>query len=248
MSTSSRLADALLGSPIPPPRWLDPRYRSTGWVSPGSAYPSLYYFYLPTHVPAGYIRAELDELTTCVNPPLVQGWAWILALAGAAVMFLGLIGMRQRGTDDGLAIAMVLVAIPAWFAAVVLGGFWSHDVELRDGSVYVRRWTDVWFGRTGRSVGHRASVHAVLSCGRHIHLAGDAGVGVVSMAMWPSSSRRALEERFEHWGVELEFPGSHHAHHPQHWSHGHHRFDHELPEQGRHRRLDGPMGQSGLQS
>jgi hypothetical protein len=187
------------------------------------------------HVPAGYVRAELDALASCVNPPVVQGWAWCLSLIGAAMVILGLGDLRNNGTGDGLALAMVLAPIPAWFVAELVGAFLSHDIELGDSRVYVRRWTEVWFGRKGRLVGSRSSVHAVLSCGNHLQLEGDSGVIVVSMSMWPSSSRQALEKRLESWGIELEFPGRHHVHHPQHWNHGHHRFTHRLPEQGRHR-------------
>lgn len=230
MSANSWLVDALLGSPIPPPRWLDPRHRGTGWVAPAAGY-----FSGPMRVSAGYVRAELDALASCVNPPVVQGWAWCLALACAVVLYLGMLSLGQHGPGDLQAIALFVAPIPVWFAAVLFGGFLSHDVELGEGSVYFRRWTDVWFGRPGRLIGTRASVHAVLSCGSHLHLAGDASVVVVSLAMWPSSSRQALEERFENWGIELEFPGQHHVHHPQHWNHGHHRFAHPLPDQGRHR-------------
>ena len=240
MSTSSWLADALLGSPIPPPRWLDPRsggfgrHGTSGWHAPSAGY-----FSGPMHVSGQYIRAELQALASCVNPPVVQGWAYCLALAGAAVMYLGFIGMKHSSLFDVQAMAMIVAPIPVWFIALVLGGFFSHDVELRQGSIFVRRWTDVWFGRKGRAVGSLSTVHAALSCGSHLHLEGDAGVGVVSMAMWPSSSRGKLEERFESWGIELEFPGKHHVHHPAHWNHGHHRIGHQVPEQGRRVRSGG---------
>jgi hypothetical protein len=187
------------------------------------------------HVPAGYIGAELDALASCVNPPVVQGWAWCLALVGTVATMLGLFIMRHTGTGDPLAIAMVFAPIPAWFVFVLFGGFLSHDVDLRDGNLHVRRWTDVWFGLEGRLVGPRSTVHAVLSCGSHLHLEGDSNVVEVSMAMWPSSSRLMLEPRLEDWGIELEFPGAHHAHHPKRWNHRQHRLSHQIPEQGRHR-------------
>jgi hypothetical protein len=191
------------------------------------------------HVPAGYVQEELRALWTCVNPPIVQGWAWCLALAGVVVALLGFDRLNHSPAMDGQSLLMVLAPIPVWFAAILVGGFFSHDVELREGEVWVRRWTDVWFGREGRAVGPVSTTHAVLSCGNHLHLAGDTGVVVVSLALWPDSSRQALEERFERWGVELEFPGKHHVHHPAHWNHGHHRIAHQLPEQVRHTRQDG---------
>lgn len=234
MSNRSWVADALLGSPTPPPRWLDPRNAGTGWTAPWAGYWSQH-----MHVPAGYIQEELRALWTCVNPPIVQGWAWCLALAGVVVTLLGLDRLSHSSVMDGPTLLMVLAPIPVWFAAILAGGFFSHDVELREGEVCVRRWTDVWFGGKGRVVGPVATMHAVLSCGNHLYLAGDAGVVVVSLALWPDSSRQALEERFERWGVELEFPGKHHVDHPAHWNHGHHRIAHQLPEQGQHTRQGG---------
>jgi hypothetical protein len=234
VSAFSWVADELLGSPIPPPRWLDPRHGRDGWSAPPAGY-----FSGPMHVSGGYIQAELEALYSCVNPPVVQGWAWILALLGGASVFAGFVSLRHDGAGDPRAMVLVLAPLPLWFAAVVIGAFFAHDVELREGSVCVRRWTDVWFGRPGRLVGSRASVHAVLSCGSHVHLEGDGQVVVVSMAMWPGSSRQAIEERLERWGIELEFPGHHHPHHPQHWNHGRHRVAHPLPVQGRHKPAGG---------
>jgi hypothetical protein len=232
MSAVRWVVDALLGSPIPSPNWLDPRHRGAAWRAPGASWAGG----LPVgryHVSGARVAVELAELNTCVNPPVIQGWAWCLALIGAAVTLLGVRDLGVNGPGDGRAILMIFTPIPAWCAAVLLGGFFSHDVELRDGVVYVRRWTDVWFGRQGKVVGPVETLHAVLSCGDHVQMAGEAGPVVVSMTMWPSSSRQYLEERFQHWGIELEFPGSHHVHHPQHWNHGHHRFGRPLPEQGR---------------
>jgi hypothetical protein len=227
MSTSSWPADALLGSPIPPPNWLDPRNRGTGWVAPGGWFTSSY------RVPAEKIAFELDEIKSCVNPPVIQGWAWCLAIAGLVSMLLGAKTLMGYRTMELPAIVLFLAPIPVWFVAVTAGAFVSHDVELRDGVVYVRRWSDVWFGLAGKRVGPREDIHAVLSCGSHLHLASDARVVVVSMAMWPSSSRSALEERFDNWGIELEFPGRHHVHHPAHWNHGRHRVAHRMPDRRR---------------
>jgi hypothetical protein len=235
MSSVSWLVDALMGSPVPPPNWLDPRHLGTGWRSPAPSWTTLGTgrSYLVTHE---QIAVELEELNTCVNPPVIQGWAWCLALAGVAVTLLGFRGLRTDGAGDVSALLMVLAPIPVWFVAVFIGAFFSHDVELRNGVVYVRRWTDVWLGRRGRVVGPRQEIHAVLSCGDHVQMVGSAGRPVVvSMRMWPNSSRQSLEERFEHWGIELEFPGRHHVHHPAHWNHRHHRFARPLPQQGRHR-------------
>jgi hypothetical protein len=228
------LVDALMGSPIPPPNWLDPRRRSSGWTSP-HGFVRLGFTLRGYHVPAPRIAAELDELNTCVNPPLVQGWAWCLALVGVVATLLGFRGIRMSEAADGVALLMVLLPIPVWFAAVFAGGFFSHDVELRDGLVYVRRWTDVWLDRRGRLVGPRREIHAALSCGDHVQMVGGGEAVVVSMTMWPNSSRQSLEQRFEYWGIELEFPGRHHPHHPQHWNHGHHRLARPVPQQGQHR-------------
>jgi hypothetical protein len=153
MSNRSWVADALLGSPTPPPRWLDPRNAGTGWTAPWAGYWSQH-----MHVPAGYIQEELRALWTCVNPPIVQGWAWCLALAGVVVTLLGLDRLSHSSVMDGPTLLMVLAPIPVWFAAILAGGFFSHDVELREGEVCVRRWTDVWFGGKGRVVGPVATI------------------------------------------------------------------------------------------
>jgi hypothetical protein len=226
MSAGSWIADALLGSPIPPPNWLDPRHGGPGWHAPYGGY-----FSGPMHVSGSYIQAELADLNSCVNPPVIQGWAWCLALACAGAALLGIRSAYLGSPAELSVMVLTLGPLPAWVCCVLAGGYVSHDVELRRDSLYVRRWTDVWLGRRGRLVGSRSSVHAALSCGTHLQLEGDAESIVVSMAMWPSSSRRDLEDRFEKWGIELEFPGRHHAHHPAHWNHGRHRFGHRLAEQ-----------------
>jgi len=226
LAGSQWLADALLGSPIPPPHWLDPRHGGTGWVSPYGGYWSARH-----HVPAGRVRAELGELHSCVNPPVIQGWAWILAIVGIVVALLGFRTLRVDGSGSAAGLAMVMLPMPLWFAAELIAAFFSFDIELRDGVLTVRRWTDVWLGLTGRVVGTRETVHAALSCGSHLQLEGDVGSHIVGMEMWPSSSRLALEERLEDWDIELEFPGRHHVHHPAHWHHGKHRVGHRIPVQ-----------------
>jgi hypothetical protein len=216
------LFDALLGSPIPPPHWLDRRYSGTGWNAPGGIFAPRY------RVPSGTIRAELEELFSCVNPPVIQGWAWCLALLGVASALRANWRLGTFGMGDLEGQLMLFLPIPLWFVGLWVGAYFSHDVELRDGNVSVRRWTDVWLGRPGRLVGRRETVHAVLSCGHHLQLEGDAAAIQVSMAMWPRSSRQALEDRLEHWEVELEYPGRHHVRHPAHWNHGRHRVGHRI--------------------
>ena len=230
MSMSSWLADALLGSPIPPPNWLDPRYQADGWVPPSGWVTPGVYGRFHTSVSPYEIRADLAEINSCVNPPVIQGWAWCLALVGIVSILLGVYSLKASPTFELTGLVLFFAPMPIWFAAVTIGAFLSHDVELRGGDIYVKRWTDVWIGLKGRRVGAREDVHAVLSCGSHLHLAAGEEVVVVSMAMWPSSSRRSLEERFDHWDVELEFPGRHHVHHPAHWNHGRHRVAHQIPE------------------
>ena len=230
MAGSQWLADALLGSPIPPPHWLDPRHGSSGWVSPYGGYWSA-----TQRVSGRRVRDELDELHSCVNPPVVQGWAWILAIVGLAVVLIGFRTMRVDGPGSEAGLAMVLLPLPVWFAVEWVAAFFSMDLELREGVLYVRRWTDVWLGRTGHVIGTRSSVHAALSCGSHLQLEGGEGSKTVGLEMWPSSSRLALEERLDDWDIELEFPGRHHVHHPAHRHHGKHRFAHTIPEQTRQR-------------
>lgn len=230
MSGLQWLADTLLGSPIPPPHWLDPRNGRSGWVSPYGGY-----FSGRHEVSAKRVNEELDELHSCVNPPVVQGWAWILAIVGIAVVLVGFWVTRVEGSGSAAGLAMVFLPLPAWFIAECVAAFFSNDLELREGVLYVRRWTDVWLGLTGRVIGTRSTVHAALSCGSHVQLEGDEGSKTVGMEMWPSSSRLALEDRMDDWGIELEFPGRHHVHHPAHWHHGKHRFAHAIPQQTRQR-------------
>jgi hypothetical protein len=216
----SWLADALLGSPVPPPNWLDPRHGNAGWKAPSG-------FMTPSYrVPGERVQEALDALHSCVNPPVIQGWAWLAAIAGLGCALLGLDELKHSEASGFL---LLFGPLPGWFLAVFLVGFFSHDVELRDGSVCVRRWTDVWLGRPGRLVGARETVHAVLSCGSHVQLEGDASATTVSMWMWPKSSRDLLAERLERWGIELEVPGRHHPHHPAHWHHKNHRVEHPHP-------------------
>jgi len=159
------VADALLGSPIPPPRWLDPRHAGRGWTSRYGGY-----FSDTQHVSGKRISEELGELNACVNPPVVQGWAWLLAIAALSVMTFGLLQIRIDAVS-GSGILLLVLPFPIWFLAEWLAAFASHDVELRDGEVYLKRWTDVWLGRHGRCVGRLESIHAALSCGNHVQLA-----------------------------------------------------------------------------
>jgi hypothetical protein len=205
------LADALLGSPIPPPVWLDPRHAGSGWRAPGSRR----YRY---RVPAARIQVELDELNSRVNPPVIQGWAWLLGLVCVGAWLWGLF-LLAHGSGNAWGPILFLAPPPVWVVAVWIGAFLSHDVELRDGRVLVRRWTDVWLGSRGRVVGDRASVQATLS-GNSVRLSGDAGTAEVSMARWPTSSRLALEQRLRAWEIGLGLAGQHSGE-SQH--HGHRR-------------------------
>jgi len=101
---------------------------------------------------------------------VVQGWAWLLAIAALGVMTFGLLQIRSDAVS-GSGILLLVLPFPIWFLAEWLAAFASHDVELRDGEVYLERWTDVWLGRHGRCVGRLESIHAALSCGNHVQLA-----------------------------------------------------------------------------
>ena len=187
MNDRSRFADALLGSPIPPPNWRNERYAGSGWKSRRGRRAGRAYFIAP-----GEVQAALAEAATHTNPPVIQGWAWLLAIALASVEVVGLIGLR----DGGLAaLVMVLAPLPLWFVAIGLGAAVSRDVDVRDGSVFVRSWLGEWVGRSGRLVGSVASVRMVELSVERVRLTGDSGEVVVSLAFWPTSSRRALLDR-----------------------------------------------------
>ena len=188
MSDRSRLVDALLGSPIPPPNWRNERYAGSGWKSrrgrrAGRAY----------YISAREVQVELAEAGSHTNPPVIQGWAWLLALVSAAVEVLGLIWLHDGGFP---ALLMVVAPLPLWFAAVGAAAAISFDVDVRDDSVVVRSWLGEWFDRPGRQIGSIDSVRLVEMAGSHARLAGDLGEAVLSTVLWPTSSLVALTNRF----------------------------------------------------
>jgi hypothetical protein len=192
MSDRSRLADALLASPIPPPNWLDPRFRGSGWRSPRGPRLRSYRF-----VSSEAVKAELEEVNSHLNPPVIQGWAWLLGLALIAVEVAALIGFRKGGDLVGLLV--VVGPLPMWFVAVLVGASISRDVDLRDGSVFIRSWLGEWFGLPGKKIGGAASVRWSRERGLRLELEGDSARASVSLALWPSSSIRALDDRLATW-------------------------------------------------
>ena len=187
MLSWSRLPDALLRSPIPPPNWLDERYAGSGWKSRRGRRAGRAYYITPREV-----QAALAEARSHTNPPVVQGWAWLLGLALVAVETLGLVRFRDGGP---MTLLMVLAPLPLWLAAVGFVAAITRDVDVRDGSVFVRSWSAEWFDRPGRRVGSIESVRIVERSRSNVLLAGDAEDVVLSLALWPRASRRALFAR-----------------------------------------------------
>jgi len=189
MSFGSRFADALLGSPIPPPNWRNERFAGSGWKSRRGRRAGRAYYVHPQE-----IQAALAETRTHTNPPVVQGWAWLLAFALLVAEGAGLLGFRgSRGS--AVSLVLVLAPLPLWFAAVTAVAAVSRDVDVRDDAVFVRSWLGEWFGLAGRPIGSVASVRIVRLSESRIRLSGDAGEAIVWLGLWPGSSRDALERR-----------------------------------------------------
>jgi len=199
MSAGSRIADALLGSPIPPPNWLDPRFAGSGWRAPRGPRLRSYRF-----MSAEAVKVELAERESHLNAPVIQGWAWLLGLALLAVEIAGL--TRTRSADEALTLVMVLAPLPAWIVTVVAAAAVSRDVQLVDGSVFVRSWLGEWLGLRGRRLGAATSIRWSRASARRLELSSDAGGASVGLLLWPSSSVDALERRLRAWS---EPPGHH---------------------------------------
>jgi hypothetical protein len=209
MSAREWFVDAMLGSPIPPPRWLGEDAPESGpYVLQDAAQgmvPALLVRPIIRTVSAAEIRADQEDIRAHINRPILQGWAFWLAIVviGAEVFDL----VQIRGAD-GLAVALWLAffaAAPiAWLALVLLAGRADRVIERRGRSILVRRWTDVWFGRTGAVLGPADEVKVAVESEGRVRLSGPHGEALVSTALWPSSSRRDLGRHLTSWGARVQ--------------------------------------------
>jgi hypothetical protein len=224
------LRDLLLESPIPPSRWMPSRTerladarltlrRRFGAARSGPARPShrlrdlgsAYPLASGTRFVSGEsIEADLEADITSVNPPILQGWAYLLFVVAAAVALLGM-GTLKQGGDIPLVVLELIGAPIGWLLALVAWGFGQRTIELGADGVHVRRWTDVWSRRTGRRLGPPDALRASLVDDGSVVLDGTAGPIRVGTRTWGSTARADLVDELPTWGVDCDF-GRHHGH------------------------------------
>jgi hypothetical protein len=163
------------------------------------------------------VEVDLEADITSVNPPIVQGWAYLLFAVAAAVALLGMGTLRQGG-DTVLAIVELLGAPIGWLLALVGWGYGQRTIELGSDGVRVRRWTDVWFGRPGLRLGSPEALHASIADATAVALDGAVARVRVGIRTWGSTARADLVDELPTWGVDCDFG-----------RHGHHRAAHRRP-------------------
>ena len=95
-------------------------------------------------VGGGYIDAEVEAALTQLDPPIIQGWA---ALVAAGTILAELVALRLVGLDNQQAARtglLLIVGAPiVWLIAVAIGGF-EREVEWRQADAVARspRWTE----------------------------------------------------------------------------------------------------------
>jgi len=207
--------DALLGSPIPPPRWLDRRSRSRHYRGAHvmSDLGPMYGHGSSRSVPGRWIDFELEEVRGHVNRPVVKGWAFGLAIVGLIVMYAAFLWLSGASRSDPWPGVITFIAIPiGWFAALFLVGHFEVELELRPHALAVRSWIDLFFDRPGADLGPPAHVTATWLDPGHIRLASPTADIVVSMRLWPSWMRTGIADHLDHWGIELHDPAHPHSH------------------------------------
>jgi len=236
------LSDLLLESVVPPSNWLPSRAerladarvtlrRRFGMARETSVRAShhlrdlgaaLPMFGGTRVVPGDEIEAAMELEITSVNPPVPQGW---IVGTGGIVFFVELfmldwlIGDRTAGSAGRPAAIAVGVAL-LWLAAIIAVGWIERSIELDEGGIRVRRWTERWFGRPGITLGPPEGVAAALEDPISLTLRSPAASVHVSLRLWPQTARQDLVDELPIWGVDCEF--------------GHHRHRAERP--GRRRR------------
>lgn len=211
MSARDWFVNAMLGSPIPPPRWLGEDGPENAPyvlqdVEPGTfTVPQLWGRGIIRTVSAADIRAEQEDIRAHVNRPILQGWAFWLAIV---VIGLDVFDVIQIRVADGSAVTLWLVlfaAAPiAWLALVLAAGRADRVIELRGRSIVVRSWLDAWFGRTGAILGPADKVAIFVDPEGRVRLTGPLGEARVSTGLWPSSSRHDLSHHLISWGAQVE--------------------------------------------
>jgi hypothetical protein len=228
------LRDLLFESPIPPSSWMPSRAerladaritlrrrfgKAGGTPAPpahrlrdlGSAHPLASG---TRYISGESIEADLEEDITTINPPIVQGWAYLAFVLASAMLLVGMASLR---TGEPLPVAIVkLAAGPVlWVLVVAAWGFSQRSIVLTDGGVHVRRWTDTWLGREGIRIGDPALLRARLAAGPAVVIEGSRPPCRVSMLAWGSSASDDVVDELPAWGIDCDF-GRHRGHRRHH--------------------------------
>jgi hypothetical protein len=209
VSAREWFVDAMLGSPIPPARWLgEDAPESAPYVlqdvAPGTV-PQLWGREIIRAVSAAEIRAEEADIRAHINRPILQGWAFWMAIVVIGLEVFDLIQIRGAGGSAVFWWLALFAAAPiAWLALVLAAGRADRVIELRGRSILVKSWLDVWLGRTGAFLGPADKVAVSVDPTGRVRLTGPLGDASVSIALWPTSSRRDLSHHLSSWGAQVE--------------------------------------------
>lgn len=227
------LAELLLESPVPPPRWLPDRNSRRARardivrriLAGQGRHPAWHagHTMVDLTVMGGYgsartvsgqeIQDAVENQLTHLNPPIVQGWSMAAAVGVCVATLFILRGafLAQRSADLGFGFELLAAIMGAWLLVSPAIGWNERELELCDHGVAVRRWTDIWFHRPGRILGLPTTLVAVVHPNALI-LSGPDSLAAVSLRLWPASARMAIHDELE--GCEVNFghrPGdSHH--------------------------------------
>jgi hypothetical protein len=213
-SRSERLADARetlrrrFGEEREAPRHPSHRLRDLG-----SAHP----LFSGTRIVSGEaIEADLESDITTINPPILQGWAYLLLPLVGLSMFLGLLAMDREPSDALTGLALLAGGPVVWFCLIGAWGVVERGLVLDADGIWVRGWTQGWLRRSGIPVGLPGTVHVRRGDKNQLALEGPVGRVTVSLRWWPSSALADLHDELPLWGVTAELgehPGRRHRRH-----------------------------------
>jgi hypothetical protein len=236
------IAAILLESPAPPPRWIptgnerraqartivqrmfESRASHQAWHPGhylhdlGGAYPI---FGGSRFVSGDEVEADLEDELSHLTPPIFQGWdlVFVVALGAALLYVIRDIGIEDDGRDLPRALLTVVLLLVLWAVVALAVGARERELELCQHGVAVRTWIDVWFHRPGHTLEDPAVLEAkIVESG--LRLSGPSGSMDVSMTLWPPSTRDAMHDELEAWGIEFG-----HRHEADH----HRRKNHKRP-------------------